>query len=129
MSAAKPALQEERSAVAPLEAGRHAVANSLPVIGPRLVGQSQVRQFPQPRKDTNFQPRAPVIIGEAIYRGLMPVDGVITGHLGPTGGTMTVKQRPRTAQAEGVPELQGELTFKDMLRVQGHVSGKIFSNK
>lgn len=59
----------------------------------------------------------------------MPVDGVITGHLGATGGTMTIKQRPRNGNLEAVPELHGELSFKDMLRVNGHVAGKIFSYK
>lgn len=130
MSAAKPALLEERSAVTPLETGRPAVANTVPAMGPRLVGQSQIRQFPQPRKDASFQPRTPPIIGEANYRGLMPVDGIITGHLGAAGGTMTIKQRPKSGPAaEAVPDLHGELTFKDMLRVNGHVAGKIFSSR
>jgi len=41
---------------------------------------------------------------------------------------MTVKQRPRHVAAD-VPELDGELSFKDMLRVNGHIAGKVFSYK
>ena len=41
---------------------------------------------------------------------------------------MTVKQRPRHVAAD-VPELDGELNFNDMLRVNGHIAGKVFSYK
>lgn len=59
----------------------------------------------------------------------MPIDGIITGHLGATGSTMTIKQRPRSGAPDSVPELNGEIGFKDMLRINGHVAGKIFSYK
>jgi len=121
MSAAKPALQEEPDTLS-LDVGRRQTAN-LPA-GPRLI--PAVRPFPaKPRKDASFQPRIPVITGEATYRGLMAVDGVINGQHGVAGGLMTIKQRPRAASA---PELNGELRFKDMLRVNGHVAGKIHSD-
>lgn len=129
MSAAKPALQKDLSVGSPLEAGDHATTPDVPLAGPRLVGQARIRQFPQPRKDTSFQPRIPVIIGEASYRGLMPVDGIITGQLGPTGGSLVVKQRPKPACVDSTPELHGEISFKDMLRINGHVAGRIFSYK
>jgi cytoskeletal protein CcmA (bactofilin family) len=128
MSAVKPALQTERNAI-PLEPEHRSATLSSPAVGPRLVGQSHIRQFPRPRKDTSFQPRAPVIIGEASYRGVMPVDGIITGQLGVTGNTLTIKQRPKSGSSESGPELNGELSFKDMLRINGHVVGKIFSYK
>ena len=77
----------------------------------------------------NFQPRSPVITGEAHYKGKLPVDGIISGQLHANGSNMTIKQRPRNTRVESVPELDGELSFKDMLRVNGHVAGQIFSAK
>jgi cytoskeletal protein CcmA (bactofilin family) len=78
---------------------------------------------------STFQPRSPVITGEAHYKGKLPVDGIISGQLHATGSNLTIKQRPRNACLESVPELDGEITFKDMLRINGHVAGKIFSAK
>ena len=40
---------------------------------------------------------------------------------------LTIKQRPRNGS--GGPELVGELSFKDMLRVNGHIAGKVFSDR
>lgn len=77
----------------------------------------------------SFQARVPVITGEATYRGSMPVDGVISGHLGAAGSAMTIRQRPRNGPPESVPELDGDISFKDMLRINGHVAGKVFSYK
>jgi cytoskeletal protein CcmA (bactofilin family) len=122
MPAAKPALQPEPSTV----------QDNSPAPGPRRINNHNpaVRPFPAtPRRDTSFQPRVPVITGEANYRGLMPVDGIITGQLGTTGSVMTIKQRPKNGALNDTPELHGELTFKDMLRINGHVAGKVFSYK
>jgi len=83
----------------------------------------------RPRRDNsaNFQARVPVITGEAIYRGAMPVDGIISGQLGPAGSSLSIKQRPRSGSVESIPELDGDLSFKDMLRVNGHIAGKVTS--
>jgi cytoskeletal protein CcmA (bactofilin family) len=86
-----------------------------------------VNSLAQPRKSAAFRPRIPPITGEALYRGTMPVDGIITGQLGAAGSTMSVKQRPRNGDSE--PELDGEIIFKDMLRINGHVAGKISSTQ
>lgn len=127
MPAANPALQEEPNAVSPGEPGRRPVAANLPPAGPRRIERPAVRSFPsQPRKEAGFQARVPAITGEATFRGLMAVDGIITGQLSVAGGLTTVKQRPKS---NGVPELDGELSFKDMLRINGHVAGKISSDK
>jgi cytoskeletal protein CcmA (bactofilin family) len=67
-----------------------------------------------------------VIIGEATYRGYMPVDGVISGQLTASGGGLTIKQRVRS---DSEPELDGELSFKDLLRVNGHIRGKVQSER
>jgi cytoskeletal protein CcmA (bactofilin family) len=77
----------------------------------------------------HFQPRIPVLQGEANYRGSLPVDGMISGQLGVAGSTLTIKQRPKNCLVESVPELDGEITFKDMLRVNGHIAGRVFSQK
>ena len=81
------------------------------------------------QNDFVFQPRVPVLQGEAVYRGLLPVDGIISGQLGVSGNTLTIKQRPKNGVVESVPELDGEISFKDMLRVNGHIAGRIFSEK
>jgi len=77
----------------------------------------------------NFQPRVPVLQGEATYRGRLTVDGIVSGQLGASGSGLTIKQRPRYVTAESAPELDGEITFKDMLRVNGHIAGRVFSEK
>ena len=59
----------------------------------------------------------------------MPVDGIITGQLVATGNTMTIRQRPKAGPFDGTPELTGELSFKDMLRINGHVAGKVSSDR
>jgi cytoskeletal protein CcmA (bactofilin family) len=85
----------------------------------------------KPRRDNaySFQARVPVITGEATYRGLMPVDGVISGQLGANGSALSIRQRPRSGPLESIPELNGEISFRDMLRVNGHIAGKVFSFK
>lgn len=132
MIAVKPALKEEQStpdAVA-------AVTNILEAAPRRLspapspVLSPNIRACPAPvpaSKENGFQPRIPVITGEATYRGSAEVHGTISGQLGGNTSMLTVKQRPRNGSGE--PELDGELSFKDMLRVNGHIAGKIFSER
>lgn len=78
---------------------------------------------------TNFQPRNPVITGEAHYKGKMRVDGIISGQLHASGSNLIVKQRPRNVRTELAPELDGEISFKDLLRINGYVAGSVFSQK
>lgn len=130
MPSAKPALQPEPSAVnseislvsrTPRLTATPRVANANTV--------SQIRPIPvQPPVKSSFQPRVPVITGEAQFRGAFPVDGIISGNLGAASSAIAVKQRPRNP-TESLPELDGELSFKDMLRINGHVAGKVFSYK
>jgi len=140
MSAAKPALRIEPTAKAEPEAGTPQRAAMIPPAGRRrfptgLTGfEPDLESAPRPsrpRRDSgsSFQARVPVIIGEAIYRGAMPVDGVITGQLVANGSALTIRQRPRSGPPESEPELNGEISFKDMLRINGHVAGKVFSFK
>jgi cytoskeletal protein CcmA (bactofilin family) len=134
MPAAEPALQEESMTIAPLEVARLQNATHLPVSGPRRLtnassSPTQIRAVPiSVRKEAGFQARTPVITGEATYRGTFSVDGIISGQMGSAGCMMTAKQRPKNGNGSE-PELNGEITFKDMLRINGHVAGKVTSSR
>ena len=75
-----------------------------------------------------FQTRTPVITGEVNYKGMLPVDGVVTGQLGGNGGSLAVRQKSGTIFLSG-PELSGEITFRDVVRVNGHIAGTIYSER
>lgn len=107
-------LSIQRSAFAPAKAPLHAVTPKSP-----------------PRRENPFQfpVRMPVIIGEATFRGLLPVDGLLSGQLNGNGGALSVKQRTRNGSSVSRPELDGEIYFKDMVRVNGHIAGKVCSEK
>ena len=135
MSPAKAALQKEpetsssSSSVVNLPARLASVKSgggTAHILKPMPVPQKPAAQK---QNGFHFQPRVPVITGEATYRGYLPIDGVISGQLHATGGALTIKQRPRSARDESAPELNGEISFKDMLRVNGHVGGKLLSEK
>jgi len=132
MIAVKPALDEEQNtpdavvAVTNLmeAAPRRFSTAPAPVLSPNI------RPCPAPVQAPNeniFQPRIPVITGEATYRGSAAVHGTIAGQLGGQTSMLTIKQRPRNGSGE--PELDGEISFKDMLRVNGHIAGKVFSDR
>ena len=78
---------------------------------------------------SNFQARNPAITGEAVYRGYITVDGIISGQLNASGSCLSIKQRPRNTRIESTPELDGDISFKDMLRVNGHIAGRVASPK
>jgi cytoskeletal protein CcmA (bactofilin family) len=142
--AAKPALKREPNAKT--ESGTdnaiHSAPSALRPEVPRRLPNALAGTEPQKRwgaaqplsqssrqNGFNFQPRIAVLQGEAIYRGWMPVDGIISGQLGASGSTLTIKQRPKNGPVESAPELTGEITFKEMLRVNGHIAGRVFSQK
>jgi cytoskeletal protein CcmA (bactofilin family) len=108
-----------------VEAGPRRLAPAVlsPISGPAAMPAVQRR------KEASFHPRVPVITGEATYRGLVSVGGIISGQLGAANSVLTIKQRPRNGSSESQPELDGELTFKDLLRINGHVAGKVLSTK
>ena len=134
MPAAKPALQPKGSAsdvvaapnVTNIAAGGLRRMTPTP---PALSSDLQAVLPPATTRKEAFQPRVPVITGEATYRGTLPVDGTISGQLGASSSALMIRQRPRTGPVESQPELDGELTFKDLLRVNGHVAGRVFSYK
>lgn len=140
MPPAKPALSGEPERKPDAKSSPVQAASVAPSQGPRRLAttvsaieeakhRGPVSPPARHRRDNgyNFQARVPVITGEATYRGLMPVDGVISGQLGANGSAITIRQRPRTGPLESIPELNGEISFKDMLRVNGHIAGKVFS--
>src|SRR5713101_4945462 len=140
--AAKPALKHEPNAKTESGTGNTIRSVQTPAETPRRLPNALAGAEPQRRpvaaqplsqssrqNGFNFQPRIPVLQGEAIYHGWLPVDGIISGQLGASGSTLTIKQRPRNGAAESAPELNGEITFKDMLRVNGHIAGRVFSQK
>src|SRR5438128_11145398 len=90
------------------------------VVQPKPMVRSLPLRAVQRQKEEPFKPKLPVITGEATFRGTLAVEGSVSGQLGPSGGMLNVKQRPRTLASDCQPELDGELTFKDMLRVNGH---------
>jgi len=134
MPPAQPALQLELTPNAESEIRAIDIAEIAPAGPRRLAEAPPIRAVPtvsaaQPRKEPGFQPRTPVITGEAHYRGFMPVDGIIFGQLGAVASTLTIRQRPKNGLSATEPELTGELRFKGMLRINGHVGGKVFSSK
>jgi cytoskeletal protein CcmA (bactofilin family) len=91
--------------------------------------KASLPQFP-PINDPSFdtQTRVPVVIGEISFRGMIPVDGIISGTPGANGGTLSVRQRGRPYFGSD-PELNGDIRFRDMLRVNGHIAGSVCSKK
>jgi cytoskeletal protein CcmA (bactofilin family) len=143
MAPAKPALKLEPTTNTESENGSAIfVRRALPTPVPSRLPNALAGAEPQKRPITakplaesvrhngfNFQPRTPVLQGEANYRGWVPVDGIISGQLGASGNSLTIKQRPGNAAGQSGPELDGEITFKDMLRINGHVAGRVSSVK
>ena len=81
---------------------------------------------PAPKEIKNSQTRLPVITGEVHYTGMLPVDGFLLGQPGHNGGSLGVRQKSGSIFASR-PELSGEINFRDMVRVNGHIAGTVYS--
>jgi cytoskeletal protein CcmA (bactofilin family) len=81
-----------------------------------------------PTETRSYQTRIPVITGEANFKGSLPVDGLIVGEIGGNGRGLGVRQMSAAAFASQ-PELSGEITFRDMLRINGHIAGSVYSQR
>ena len=133
MPPAKAALQAEpdvaaREPMAPPYP--HRLPNVKAGVDHHLTGLRSVQPQRSPRENSGiFQARVPAITGEATFRGHIPVDGLVSGQMNVGGSALTVKQRSRNAYVESTPELDGEIRFRDMLRINGHVAGAILSEK
>ncbi|MEP6636403.1 MAG: polymer-forming cytoskeletal protein [Acidobacteriota bacterium] len=75
----------------------------------------------------NQQTKLPVITGEAQYNGVLRLDGTATGQMAASGGSLNVRQRSRSFLKE--PEFAGDISFRDMVRVNGHIAGTVYSQK
>ncbi|MCM3873391.1 MAG: polymer-forming cytoskeletal protein [Pyrinomonadaceae bacterium] len=81
-----------------------------------------------PRNDLkDHQTKLPLITGEAQCKGSLNLDGIATGQLGGSGGSLNVRQRTRSFFGE--PEFSGEVSFRDMVRVNGYIAGTVYSTK
>lgn len=83
---------------------------------PHLVGPALARN----------KTRIPVITGEAHFRGVMSVNGVLAGHLRNNASSLEVRQKA-LSELRSEPELSGELSFTDLVRVNGHIAGTVYS--
>ncbi|HKO99144.1 MAG TPA: polymer-forming cytoskeletal protein, partial [Pyrinomonadaceae bacterium] len=95
-------------------------------------GRESIEQSGLRAKDPvaiNQQTKVPVIIGEAHYQGMIPVDGILLGQLGGNGGSLGIRQKTRNTSAPSQPELSGQITFRDVVRVNGHIAGTVYSEK
>ena len=98
---------------------------------PTLPRKANLSNFPASRVADfrNTPTRVPPIIGEANFRGMIAVDGIVSGQPAANGsGAMNIRQRGRSSLGAG-PELDGEIRFVDMLRVSRHIAGSVFSEK
>jgi cytoskeletal protein CcmA (bactofilin family) len=79
-----------------------------------------------PRKDLkDHQTKLPLITGEALCKGSLNLDGMATGQLGVGGGSLNIRQRAKSTFVE--PEFSGEVSFRDMVRVNGYIAGTVYS--
>lgn len=92
-------------------------------------GNGSRNQKPEKSPDPplNYQTKVPVITGEAHYKGMIPVDGILLGQLGHNGGSLALRQKTHPGPSPSGPELSGEITFRDMVRVNGHIAGTVYS--
>ena len=121
----KPAIHSHATATA-----RAQVATNLPSVSGAAAAAVRVSEVVHPTPivpvaPRDFQAKLPVITGEVNFKGIVNVDGVLSGQIG-SGSSVNVKQRP-SAGYETHAELTGEITFKDMVRVNGHVAGTVYS--
>jgi cytoskeletal protein CcmA (bactofilin family) len=106
------AIAEAQSTLSPTDDTRDSKASRPPVSV----------SLPEPK---DFRTKLPVIIGEAHFKGLLAADGLLSGQIG-SSSSLNVKQR-NTAFFASEPELEGDINFKDMVRVNGHIAGTVYS--
>jgi cytoskeletal protein CcmA (bactofilin family) len=98
------------------------------VASPSVISTKHPPLVAPPRNELkDHQTRLPVITGEAHYKGSLNLDGIASGQLGGSGGSLSVRQRARSFLGE--PEFSGEVSFRDMVRVNGYIAGTVYSQK
>lgn len=88
---------------------------------------NQQQRHSAPKVLGNNQTKIPVITGEAHYKGMIPVDGILLGQLGNNGGSLEVRQKTKSELSSAQPELSGQITFRDVVRINGHIAGTVYS--
>ena len=81
-------------------------------------------QVPQVSTNTD-RSRIPVITGEVSYKGLLPVDGIVTGQLGGSGGSLAVRQKSGAGVANG-PDIR-RISFANLVMVTSHRGPGLFN--
>jgi len=95
---------------------------------PSVVSRKHPPLIAPPRNDVkDHQTKLPVITGEAQCKGSLNLDGIASGQLGGSGGSLNVRQRARSFFCE--PEFSGEVSFMGMVRVNGYIAGTVYSKK
>jgi hypothetical protein len=95
---------------------------------PSVVSRKHPPLIEHPLNDIkDHQTKLPVITGEAQCKGALNLDGFASGQLGGSGGTLSVRQRTRGFLCE--PEFSGEVSFRDMVRVNGYIAGTVYSKR
>jgi cytoskeletal protein CcmA (bactofilin family) len=79
-----------------------------------------------PSEHREFQAKFPAVTGEVHFKGTISIDGLLSGQMG--ANTLGLRQRSSVTFVSQ-PELIGEIRFKDMVRVNGHIAGTVFSQK
>lgn len=82
---------------------------------------------PPPNNCKDHQTRLPLITGEVQCTGTLILDGIACGQLGGSGGSLSVRQRARSSLRD--PEFSGDVSFRGMVRVNGYISGTVYSSK
>lgn len=108
-------------------AATRSVSAEANLIPPSATANSVVPARISPADTGRIQTRTPVITGEVNYRGMLPIDGVVTGQLGGNGGSLAIRQKAGIFSTR--PELSGEITFRDVVRVNGHIAGTVYSER
>lgn len=95
---------------------------------PPVVSRKRPPLIAPPTNDVkDHQTKLPVITGEARCTGSLNLDGIATGQLGGSGGSLSVRQRARSLFCG--PEFSGQVSFRDMVRVNGYLAGTVYSKK
>ncbi|MCM3902244.1 MAG: polymer-forming cytoskeletal protein [Pyrinomonadaceae bacterium] len=105
-----------------------AIHNVATALTSSVVSRKHPPLIAPPRNEVkDHQTKLPVITGEAQCKGTLNLDGIASGQLGGSGGSLSVRQRTRSFFCE--PEFSGEVSFRDMVRVNGYIAGTVYSKK
>ena len=79
----------------------------------------------QKTESKSFTGKLPAITGDCHFKGSISIDGVISGQIG-TQNSLRLTQKPSSLFALQA-ELDGQFSFNDAVRVNGHIAGSVYS--